>query len=217
MCLGAHGQVTSDHVPPKCLFAPQVRTNLLTVNACPTCHDSFKLDDEYFKVVLGLRADLPKNSESEFLQNQTSRTLNSEGADGFRAMLRQAMRKVPLYTSAGIYLGHAPGIDIDVNRVRSTTERLVKGLFAKFFHRVLPPTHAVVVTPLDFQRDSSALRSADVREGLIALGEHGKRRTFGRTFDVWYLNTVEDQNSTLWWIQLHGVFGVFGFTVPRET
>lgn len=43
---------TRDHVPPKCLFPKPRPLNLVTVPACPTCNQSFKLDDEYFRLMV---------------------------------------------------------------------------------------------------------------------------------------------------------------------
>ena len=81
---GAEGDVTRDHVPPSCLFPPEDRINLITVPACAECHESFKLDDEYFRVTLSLRADLDSGAATEFIRAQTAKTsptpklLNSE-------------------------------------------------------------------------------------------------------------------------------------------
>ena len=64
---GIAGPVTSDHIPPKCLFPPGARLNLMTVAACPACHGSFKLDDECFRIVLSIRPNLPYGPESSFI------------------------------------------------------------------------------------------------------------------------------------------------------
>jgi hypothetical protein len=122
------------------------------------------------------------------------------------------MCHVPLHTESGIYLGYTTAIDIDVTRVKRTAERIVRGLFAAFFERVLPNTYTVSITLLDSLPDNNVLQDPSVVEGLKALGAHGKRRRFGTTLDVYYSATEEDINATSWWIALYDIFGVIGFT-----
>lgn len=104
---GITGPVTSDHVPPKCLFPPDARLNLMTVAACPACHGSFKLDDEYFRLVLSIRPDLPSGSESSFIQEQTKRSLRNPEAAGLLASIRASTSRREVRTRSGIYLGKA--------------------------------------------------------------------------------------------------------------
>src|SRR5882757_10588662 len=123
-----HGAITSDHVPPKCLFPPTDRVNLVTVNACPECHDTFKLDDEYFRVLLSVRIDLPEGMEADFLREQTTKTLRNEKSHGFRASLRSKSSQAPFYSPTGEYIGNVPTLQIEPARIRSTAERIVRGL-----------------------------------------------------------------------------------------
>jgi hypothetical protein len=44
---------TRDHVPPKGVFLDPLPTDIVTVPACATCNHSTKLDDEYFRVLIG--------------------------------------------------------------------------------------------------------------------------------------------------------------------
>ena len=213
---GAPGLVSSDHVPPKCLFPPDTRVNLITVDACPTCHDSYKLDDEYFRVVLSIRDDLPEGSDSQFIRAQTRKTLRDLAASAFRDAIRSATLRVPRHTSSGIYIGHATALRIDASRVTRTAERIVRGLYGKFFGYPLPQAYDLTVSLLDMQRDMSALQKPDVQELLMLLGEHGKQRAFGQVLDVWYAKTDDDAHSSMWVVRLHGAFGFLGFTVPRE-
>ena len=211
-----YGPVTSDHVPPKCLFAPHTRVNLITVYACPKCHEGFKLDDEYFRVFLAARADLPENAEGNYIREQTNRALGHTDAKRFRSMLRASIKSVQLYSTEGIYIRHAPTITINAGRIRSTTERIVRGLYAHYLGHPVPETHVVAVSPLDFQRNNSALESQEIQEGLVLLGAHGVRKVFGLTLELRYMKADDDPLSTFWWIRLHSVFGVLAYTVPRD-
>lgn len=213
---GKSSEVTSDHVPPKCLFPPETRVNLITVNACLACHDSFKLDDEYFLVTLAIRDDLPDGAEAQFLRAQTRKTLRNPAAKRFRNAIRAATLKVPRHSPGGIYLGEATALRIDAKRVIRTAQRTVRGMYGKFFGAPLPQDYELSVTLLDMQRDSSALQTPEIQELLILLGQYGKNRTFGKVLDVWYAKTDDDEHSSLWVVRLHGAFSFFGFTMPRD-
>jgi hypothetical protein len=213
---GTVGPVTSDHVPPKCLFPPDTRVNLITVDACEPCHDSFKLDDEYFRVTLSIRDDLPDGPASEFLREQTKRTLRKPEAAGFRAAIRVASRLVERRTPSGIYLGRSMALYVDGTRVASTARRLVRGLYSKFYGEILPQHCDVVVESLDLPSNQSAIRTEEVQELLAQTGRTGNRKQFSQVLDVWYAKAGDDPHATFWVVQLHGAFGFFAFTLPCE-
>jgi len=213
---GTLGKVTSDHVPPKCLFPPETRVNLITVDACTTCHDSYKLDDEYFRVTLSIRDDLPEGPDAKFIRDQTRKTLRDPAAQAFRDAIRASTRRIPRHTPSGIYIGHATALRIDASRVTRTAERIVRGLYSKLFGTPLPQNYDLQVSLIDLQRDMSALRNPEVQELLVLLGEHGKHRAFGQVLDVWCANTDDDSHASLWVVRMHGAFGFLGYTLPRE-
>ena len=214
---GTRGVVTSDHVPPKCLFPPVTRVNLITVDACSVCHDEFKLDDEYFRVTLAIRDDLPDGPEAQFLREQTKKTLRNPAAYGFGAAIRAATSKVERHSAGGIYLGKVTALKVDAVRVTRTAERIVRGLYGKFFRSPLPATYDVTVSLIDLQRDDTALRSPEVEDLFNILKEHGKHQSFGKVFDVWYVKTVDDPDSSFWLVRVHRAFGFFGYTMPSDT
>jgi hypothetical protein len=204
---GSETFVTKDHVPPKCLFPPNTRINLITVKACTECHDTFKLDDEYFRVMLSLRQDLQEGEDAIFLREQTKRTLKNPSATNFRASIIKNI--VPISA-------HTYGIKIDSNRIKNTSRRIIHGLYGNYFKKPLPPTHEVSATVLDFQKDVSALERPEVQEILTMLEQHGTHRSFGKTFSLSYLSTDDDMDSTFWFIKMHNVFCAIGFTNPRD-
>lgn len=212
---GTNGPVTSDHVPPKCLFPPGARINLMTVAACPPCHDSFKLDDEYFRLVLSIRRDLPSSPESSFLQERATRSLRSPQAAGLLASIRSSTSHREARTKAGIYLGETPVLKVDAPRIIRTAERIVRGMFAKVFGIVLPRSHEAAAVLLDLQRNDSALLHPDVQETLAYLGRHGHHKQFGKVLDFWCARVEDDEFSSMWAIRIHEVFDFLGYTTPR--
>jgi hypothetical protein len=214
---GTPGSVTRDHVPPICLFPPDTRVNLITVDACNVCHDSYKLDDEYFRVTLSIRDDLADGSEAQYLRDQTSKTLRNPAAKAFRAAIRASTLTVKRHSTNGNYIGEATALRVDASRITRTAERMVRGMYGKFFGSPLPQTYELTVNLLDLQRDMSALQTPEMQELLTHLGQHGHHRVFGKVLDVWYAKTVDDAHSSVWVIRLHDTFGFLGFTVPRDT
>ena len=54
---GAVGPIGRDHVLPEILFPPPLPERLVTMPACDRCNNSFKLDDEYFRLAITLGMD----------------------------------------------------------------------------------------------------------------------------------------------------------------
>ena len=46
---GRYGKLTKDHIPPKCFFPPDNRSNLITVPACSECNTGSSKDDELLR------------------------------------------------------------------------------------------------------------------------------------------------------------------------
>jgi hypothetical protein len=93
---GNQGVVTNDHVPPKCLFPPEKRVNLITVAACEPCNAEFKLDDEYFRLALSIRPDLPNETTAEYLFEKTKSSLRKREATGLRASVVASVKQLSL-------------------------------------------------------------------------------------------------------------------------
>jgi hypothetical protein len=212
---GKHGPVTSDHVPPKCLFPPAQRQNLITVPACEKCHDEFKLDDEYFRTVLSIRADIPTTTTSEYLREKTKRALTNSRATGLRTAVLKAIGNVSVRSQAGIYLGEAKGISVDFKRLSATAERIMKGLYFHRYDTVLPDTHVVTVRFTELQRDLSAIESPEIQEivGLLAATKPENRG--GNIPQTWSVAADEDTHSTVWYVRILETVAFFGFTTPR--
>ena len=211
---GIAGAITSDHVPPKCLFPTQSRVNLITVPSCQSCNASFQSDDEYFRLVLSLRADLPEGPAAEFLREATKRALRRPEASGFLASVMQAIAHRSIHSSGGIYLGQAPTLDVNYRRMTSTASRIVKGLFAHIFHKPLPPTYVINIMFTDLQRDTSAIDNPQIKELLTILGQSGTHRESNNTIEVWTKLAEDDDCASFWYVRVSKAIGFFAFTTP---
>lgn len=212
---GRLGPITSDHVPPKCLFPPETRQNLITVAACAQCNGSFKLDDENFRLMLAIRADLPPGATAEYLRQSSMRGLAKPQASRLRASIRKRLGKASVRTPAGIYLGEAPTISVDFKRLHATAIRIITGLFAHFFGRRLPDSHLVDINFADLQRDSSAIQDPAAQELLALIGQQGVRHQASDVLEVWVRPAEDDANSSAWYVRILQTFGFLAFTIPK--
>lgn len=60
---GSPANLTRDHIPPKNLFRKPLPNDLITVDCCMSCHESFTLDDEAFRVFASSLINRSKDGE----------------------------------------------------------------------------------------------------------------------------------------------------------
>lgn len=214
---GAVGSVTSDHVPPKCLFPSATRINLITVPACLTCNSSFKLDDEYFRLILSLRADLPEGPTATFLRAATKRSLRKPEAARLKASVLRSVEHRSIHSSGGIYLGDAAVMNVDYRRIDATASRVVKGLFAHVFGEPLPITHIVDIKFTELQKNTSAIEAPQIKELLTILGQSGVHHESNDTIEAWAKLAEDDNYSSFWYFRILKTVGFFAFTVPKDS
>lgn len=77
---GKLAHLTSDHVPPRCLFPPGTR--LVTVPVCLACNNAASKDDEYFRAAVALRIEVENNPVVNELLPQIMRGVLRTGAAG---------------------------------------------------------------------------------------------------------------------------------------
>jgi hypothetical protein len=165
------GQVrdlTSDHVPPRCLFS-KPRPALVTVPCCHDCNSEFGKYDEYFRLAITTGID--------------RQTFPKENADSVRAInnlnrpesQRFARRMLKDYTPN-------PGrLKIDKERVKIVLYRITRGLF--FYHRQVR-----MVEPMAFEfrmvdeglkvNESGRQRINRLRESMTTIGAGVFRYSF---------------------------------------
>jgi hypothetical protein len=214
---GVMGCVTSDHVPPKCLFATNSRVNLITVPACHACNSSFKLDDEYFRMVISLRADLPEGSAADFLRDATRRSLLKPQAALLKASLSRSLTRIAINSSDGAQLGELPVMRVDYKRINATASRIVRGLFVHMFQQPLPSTHFVEVKCEDLQKDDSAIEDPQIKEVIAILGQSGVRHESNDTIEAWAKLADDDLYSSFWHFKILKTIKFFAFTLPKRS
>jgi hypothetical protein len=141
---------TRDHVPPKGIFLKPRPPNFITVPSCGPCNHGAKVRDEKFRNTIGMRANTSFPEASEFFRNRTLPGLNKNKREK-NALLR-SMRKVPIFTDSGLYLGQATAGAFDSEAHDRTIERITRGLY---FHHYRLPISPHVSMQVTFIRDGS--------------------------------------------------------------
>ncbi len=201
---GAVGVVTRDHVPPLNLF-PEPRPsnlNLITVPACQACNASFKLDDEYFRLAVTAGIDGDTHPRELAWSIRAIEKLATPEKLGLAKWLGQARRMIEVRSPAGLYLGHAAGIEVDPRRILRVVERIVRGLFFHHRGRRLPQGYELVAMKVG-DRHQPYEPDAEMVPIVAALLREPAHHIGGVVF-TYSLATVQgDDNATAWLLSFY--------------
>jgi hypothetical protein len=204
---------TKDHVPPKLLFARPRPANLITVPSCRRCNSGFEKDDEYFRIVIGLRADVGDHPAAQNIFPALVRSLNRPAQRGFARSVVAAVTSKPVSTDAGLYLGHAPAVTVDLERLRRTARRIVQGLyFSEFQERIAGELR--VWSDEDLANAAQPIR-ADVWANILHPLYASTKRTIGDgVFSFWGLRDPKISAASAWILEFFGQVRFLALTVP---
>jgi hypothetical protein len=212
---GVVGKLTDDHIPPKTLFARRP-SDLITVPSCGDCNGGASKDDEYFKLVLILRHDAGEHPEADRLMPKAWESLFRPEAKGFRTSMEKSMGVADVFSQGGIYLGSAPGYDVDLRRLNRVAKRMVSGLFYHEFGERLPDTHEAVAFAESGYKGSDPATVDWLREKCRVIQSSAARVRGEGVFTYWVRRTEEDPYTTGWVLIFYKAVGFIGFTVPKE-
>lgn len=125
---GSTGKLTKDHVPPKNLFPVPRPSDLITVPACEPCNQSFGLDDDYFRIAVLAGADPERHPIAARLWSDKVVRGTLQRSPALKSIILQSLRRLDVTTPAGIYLGTAPTIRLNRQRVDRVVRRIVTAL-----------------------------------------------------------------------------------------
>lgn len=129
---------TRDHVPPESLFPRPRPSDLITVPCCRACNASFGQDDEYFRDVTTLRADVADHPAASQILPIVQRSFARPRGRAKLAALLATVTEVNLKSPAGLFLGRGATYEIDFGRVDRFLTRTVRGLFYHEQRQPLP-------------------------------------------------------------------------------
>ncbi len=113
--------------------------------------------------------------------------------------------KKPVYTPTGLYLGHAPALEIEATRVVRTVSRTIRGLFFHRSKRRLPSASRIRVWSDWFGRDSSLdpETMAAWKEIFEALCTQPIHVVGEGVFRYSYLMDDEVPSGSAWWLSFY--------------
>lgn len=192
--LELNGEIDRDHVPPKQFYASNIRKkhnpNLLTLPVHSSCNKGYQKDEDYF---IHSIAPLALNSYSggevwKDIQDQFKRP---EG-------LRIANMTFNEFTSrpSGLYLPHGKVIKrFDAERVWRIIWKIVRGLFFKEHHRILPANTMQTYHKILFPEHESLPNEFTVVRDTPSRGQ------YPGVFDYKYI-IIPDLNNFHFWAML---------------
>jgi hypothetical protein len=153
-------ELTSDHVPPRCLFS-KPRPSLVTVPCCQVCNREFGKYDEYFRLAITTGIDREAFPRENADSVRAINNLNRAESQGFALrMLRD-------------YLPNPGRLKIDKERIKVVLYRITRGLF--FHHRQVRMAEPIAFTfrmvNEDLKINESGLQCINrLRENMATIG-----------------------------------------------
>lgn len=196
-----------DHVPPKCLFNPEDRQDLMTLPTHRACNQSFAKDDEYFRLQVTARA--PQDPKAKKLWGDVipgtgpvMRGLHRLQSQDFKASVLKDLVQAEFRTNAGIYLGSGDVLLQKADRIQRVINRIVRGLYTCRTRKVLPAVWPVSCDLMDHARLRPFLAPLNVCFFSIGNG------TF--LYDSKHLK--EDDREALFWLIFYSSVHFWGYT-----
>ena len=215
---GRTRKTTSDHVPPKCLFAKGARpSNMITVRACGLCNMGSSGDDEYLRLVLAMNRESGAHPAARELWPAIIRSLGLPCKAGFRQRFFACVRDVQILSKGGLILGTAKGLEIDTPRLNRIMAKIIRGLFWHEFHQRIPDSYEVLAFWVNSLRQSVA--AADLAQwidGIRRLLTGSIEKRIGR--GVFVYRCQHDPNEPLrsvWGLTFFGRIHVAALTESR--
>ena len=134
---GSKTNITSDHIPPKCLFRERKGLQLITVPACDKCNSSYKKDDEYFRIYASV--DISRNKQGEKLWYEKVMGSTFHRSPKLRKTIISNITDISVNVKkldGSILKGKI--LNLDSSRINNVLIRIVKGLYWYHYNKCLP-------------------------------------------------------------------------------
>lgn len=118
---------TKDHPIPACLFDILPKT-MITVKACGKCNGQKSLYDTYLRDYLVMDVIGSEHPTAQTIFNDKVVRAATRNQSKIARALVEA-KDEPVYTQSGLYLGHAPVAEVDVDMITRGIGFIVRGLY----------------------------------------------------------------------------------------
>jgi hypothetical protein len=208
--------LTDDHIPPQALCGKPRPSDLIVVPSCKLCNCGASNDDEYFKTVMVLKDRAASHTEAVAVRDSVFRGLAKPQKTKFKRRILGNMRQLTIRTFAGLYVGNALGINVDLIRLDRVVERVTRGLYWHHHDHVrLPDDHEVIVWSEDGLRGITPADVLQLRSTLIDPILNNPARSIGRDVLHYRYAYGDREHVTGWLLEFYGDVRFIAFTVPK--
>lgn len=201
---GRNTILTKDHVPPNNLFISGT-LGRIKVPACEPCNNSYKRDDEYFRLAITSGHE-PHEPRSDVTLEAISKLAAPEKT-GLRTMMLSRIREVEVFTPGGLYLGNAFGMDVDPIRVYRVLRRVLRGLvFHHLNQRLTPVYEPTVVWFGEIYDDTPGMDQV-----FAALRNAERRSIGGHVFSYRFVAVGDPLERSVWYMCFFEHYEFLGF------
>ena len=187
---GSKMNITSDHIPPKCLFRERKGLQLITVPACDRCNNSYKKDDEYFRIYVS--AGISKNQQGDKLWHEKVMGSTFRRSHKLRKDIVSHISNISVNVkkpNGTILKGKI--LNFDASRINRVLVRIVKGLYWHHYSKCLPPNILFEVSqdpPISDEIKSILLRTKFCAIGNEEFKYRYRRRDDDNFTSIWGLS-----------------------------
>ncbi len=170
---GTAAATNDDHVIPKCLF-PKPRPKMVTVSACLQCNRAKARDDAYLRDLLVSDIGASGNRIAMNISGGPMlRAARSGRSEIGKAIITQG--RVQAFYHHGVYLGDAPAIPVDGDRVTKIFHTIVRGLYFQLAGNIFPANSTCEVRRCyghDYTKPLEAMRKTVGCNGPYRLADN---------------------------------------------
>lgn len=204
---GTNVATTKDHIPPKGIYpAPRDSDiNFKTVPACTECNNGAAVEDEEFKVLMGISTgELQKNPY--FVVDWIARTISHNKKIAFQIFSTKQDVHAHL---RGPILEPAVAVTFDGEKYNKVISRMIRALYWVQQGRALGLNSKIFVFATQSMKPAFY---KSMMELMNSLEEHSLNKdTFVYKFQI-----CED-GSSIWGMQFFKKHNVFGYAEPPKT
>lgn len=157
------GRMSMEHFVPQGLWDGPLPRYVKTCPAHRSCNGAFAKDNEYFRDVLVAEADARAHPEVEKLYSGKMRRKLENQPGSIRKVFEDIAIR-PIFTAAGLYIGHEPTFKVDWVRVKRVILNVMRGIHYTTQKQPLPLAWKVGILrdeEIDHERSAGALQPDD--------------------------------------------------------
>ncbi|EDM46959.1 HNH endonuclease [Marinobacter algicola] len=203
---GENPATTRDHIPPQGIY-PKPRDNDINFNivpACSSCNNGAAVEDEQFKVFIGISTG-EFHDQPETVINSIARTIGNN--QKIANQIFETKRNVYAYRQNQV-LEPAVSVTFDGEKYCKVVSRIVRGLYWIERGKALGLGSNINIFPTDQMKPDFA---KSIKELMDCLNPHLLNK---KTFV--YKVLFNDDGSSIWGIQFFGKHTVFAYAEPPK-